>query len=289
MAGRVAVVSLLGLSDRERTCRRPALTPFVPTRAALAERAADGATSDLGRVFRALWTGWLPALWGGAAKDRDLFLSSYLQTYLQRDVRDLAQVGDHAAFLRFLRACAARTGQLLNLTELARDVDVSVPTAGRWLSVLEASFQVMLLRPYHSSATKRLVKTPKLYFLDTGLAAHLTEWSTPEALAAGAMAGAFFETFAFVEILKSWWHRQRSPNLYYYRDRDGREIDLVIEQDGKLHPIEFKRGALPRREWVSHFGALGRLGAVGGGGVVCLCRDLLPLDAGTHAIPVGMI
>jgi hypothetical protein len=148
---------------------------------------------------------------------------------------------------------------------------------------------VFLLPPYHSSVTKRLVKTPKLYFLDTGLAAYLTDWSTPATLASGAMAGALLETHVLGEILKSFWHRLAQPRLHYYRDRDGREIDLVLERDGRLHPLEVKRGALVRREWCEAFGALDRLGERGEGGVVCLCAEIVPLSRLDAAIPVGVI
>ena len=136
--------------------------------------------------------------------DRDLFYGSYLQTYVQRDVRDLARVGDEMAFLRFLRAAAARTGQLLNMAELARDADVAPNTAKNWLSILEASGLIYLLQPWHTNLTKRLVKTPKLYFLDTGLCAYLTQWTSPQTLEAGAMSGAIFETWVMIELLKSY-------------------------------------------------------------------------------------
>ena len=192
--------------------------------------------------------------------------------------------------MRFLRACAARPAQLLNYSDLARDVDVSVKTAQHWLSILVASFQVALLPPYHTNVTKRLVKTPKLYFLDTGLAAYLTEWASPETLAAGAMAGAMFETFVFLEILKGWWNRMRAPALYYYRDKDGKEVDLLFVQDRTLHPVEVKLGATPRKDWIRHFSALGTLRIpIGEGGVVCLCKELLPLDGANSAIPAGLL
>ena len=146
--------------------------------------------------------------------NRDLFYSSYLQTYLQRDVKDLTQVGNERSFVRFIKACAARTGQMLNYTELARDTDISLNTAKHWLSILQASFQVYLLQPYHSNVTKRLIKTPKLYFLDTGLCAYLTEWATAATLESGAMAGAILETYVLTEILKSWWYKGKFPQLY---------------------------------------------------------------------------
>ncbi|NUM55874.1 MAG: ATP-binding protein [Candidatus Hydrogenedentes bacterium] len=290
LAGRVAVVRMLGFSRRELDRRKPVAGPFLPTRHALEERAATAAASKLDSIYKLIWMGSYPALHAGSVRDRDLFYSSYLQTYLQRDVRDLTQVGDQQSFVRFIKACAARTAQMLNLSELARDVDVSVKTAKAWLSILEASFQVALVQPYHSNVTKRLVKTPKLYFLDTGLCSYLTEWSSPETLASGAMSGAFFETFAYTEILKSWWHRMRTPNLYYYRDKDTKEIDFVIEQDQTLYPVEVKRSATPKREWVQAFVVLDRLKKpVGEGGVICMCEEITPLSLGTNAIPIGVV
>jgi hypothetical protein len=231
----------------------------------------------------------MPALASGRITDRDLFFSSYLQTYLQRDVKDLAQVGDESAFLRFLRACAARTAQLLNLTELARDADVAVNTAKNWLSILQASLQIRLLQPYHSNLTKRLVKAPKLYFLDTGLCAYLTEWSSAKTLEAGAMSGPILETYVFGELLKSWWHRGRSPSLYFYRDKDQKEIDFVMIEDDTLYPIEVKKTASPGRDDVRVFTRLKQFGMrVGPGAVICL-GPWLPLDRAAQAVPLGMI
>ena len=290
LAGRVAILNLLGLSSRERHRLELDVPPFLPTRAAVKQREGSAARSDLKSIYNDLWLGSFPALTAGPIRDRDLFYNSYLQTYLQRDVRDLAQVGNEMAFIRFLRACAARTAQMLNLTDLARDADVAVNTAKSWLSILQASFQVYLLAPYFSNVTRRLVKTPKLYFLDTGLAAYLTEWSSPETLAAGAMAGPMLETHVLGELLKSWWHRGKSPRLYYYRDRDGHEIDFVFVQDQVLYPVEVKKTAGPRRELAQPLAALRRLKQpVGEGAVVCLCPQSVPLSRDVDAVPVGVI
>lgn len=290
LAGRVAIINLLGFSGRERQRREFRLDPFLPETEHLATRGQTAGESTLHTVFADIWTGSFPALIAGPVKDRNLFYSSYLQTYLQRDVRDLAQIGNQDAFLRFLKACAARTAQLLNLSDLARDADVTVNTAKHWLSILTASFQVFLLQPYHSNLTKRLVKTPKLYFLDTGLCAYLTEWSSPETLSSGAMSGHIFETYVFGEILKSWWHRVQMPHLYYYRDRDGKEIDLLLAKDQILYPVEVKLGATPRREWARHFRTLGKLNVeIGTGAIVCLCKEPLPLTENATAVPVGML
>ncbi|MCY2924069.1 MAG: ATP-binding protein [Planctomycetota bacterium] len=290
LAGRVAIVNMLGFSNRERHKLALDVPPFLPTNKDLAEREKSAGKTRLAGIYKDIWLGSFPAMVAGPVKDRDVFYGSYLQTYLQRDVRDLAQVGNEAGFLRFVKACAARTAQMLNVAELARDADVSVNTAKAWLSILQASFQVFLLPPYHTNVTKRLVKAPKLYFLDTGLCAYLTEWSSPQTLEAGAMGGAIFETHAFVEIVKSWWHRMRTPPLYYYRDKDGREVDFLFVQDRRFHPVEAKKSATPKSDWTVPLASLKRFSKeVGEGGVVCLSPQRLPLGPKANAIPVGLI
>jgi hypothetical protein len=288
LAGRVAILNLLGFSARERHRLRLDVPPFLPTRTSMIERADSASPSSLKSVYGDIWRGSFPSLTAGPVRDRDLFYSSYLQTYLQRDVRDLAQVGSETAFVRFLKAAAARTGQLLNLAELARDADVSPNTARNWLSILQTSFQVLLLQPYHSNLTKRLVKAPKLYFLDTGLCAYLAEWSSPGTLEAGAMSGAILETHVLCELLKSWWNRGRTPQLFYYRDHDGKEIDFLLMQDQVMYPLEVKKSASPKREWADFAKRLGK-SRVGEGGVLCFCPEVAPLTERVAALPVGII
>lgn len=290
LAGRVAILQLLGLSRRELMGADVDVPPFVPTPEEIARRSAQTDKMTLKELYRLIWRGALPAIALNQAVERDLFYGSYVQTYLQRDVRDLARVGDELTFVRFLRAAAARTGQLLNLTDLARDADVAPNTAKTWLSILQAAGIAYLLEPYHTNITQRLIKAPKLYFLDTGLAAYLTEWASPETLEAGAMSGPILETWIVVELLKSYWHAGRQPPLYYYRDKDQREIDILLEQDGVIFPLEIKKTASPSRDDVRHFGALERLGlSVGPGGVICLAEQALPLTATTQSIPAWII
>jgi hypothetical protein len=290
LAGRVAILNLLGLSNRERRKLNLDVPPFLPTSTALKAREADATALTLKRAYADIWLGSYPAMVTKAVRDRDLFYSSYLQTYLQRDVRDLAQVGNEASFIRFLKACAVRTAQMLNLSDLARDADIAVNTAKNWLSILQASFQVALLQPYHTNLTKRLVKAPKLYFLDSGLCAYLAEWSSPETLEAGAMNGAILESFVFVEVLKSWWNVGKQPQLFYYRDKEGREIDLLIMQDRKIHPIEVKKAGTIRPRDSAIFAALDRFkSSVGPAAIVCLCRETLPIREGVMTVPLGML
>ena len=218
-----------------------------------------------------------------------MFYGAYVRTYIERDVREITEIGDTVKFTKFMVAAAASTGRLLNLASLARDVGISQPTAERWLSVLAASNLVFLLRPYANNITKRAVKTPKLYFLDTGLAAYLTRWNTPDVLKNGAMAGAFFESFVIAEIIKSYYNRGiLEPPLYFYRDRDMNEIDLLIEENGMLYPLEMKKHADPVKKDVEAFSLLDKIPGIkrGPGGVICLYDKLITLHGTDKAIPL---
>jgi predicted AAA+ superfamily ATPase len=192
-----------------------------------------------------------------------------------------------------MTAVAARTGNLLNLSSLANEVGVSTPTAERWLSVLQASNIIYLLQPYYNNITKRALKTPKLYFLDTGLAAYLTQWNTPEVLESGAMAGAFFETFVIAEILKSYFNQGDSnPPLYFYRDKEKNEIDLLISQNGILYPLEIKKHADPTKRDIAGFSVLEKIGGTikrGKGGVICMYDRLIALNDQNKVIPINYL
>lgn len=289
LAGRVGVVRLLGLSRRELQ-GDAAAPPFVPVPAALRRRAAAGGRLEVAPLYDLIWRGSLPAIALDRKADWQLFYGSYVQTYLQRDVRDLARVGDETAFLRFLRAAAARSAQLLNLSDLARDADVAPNTAKHWLSILQGSGIAYLLEPWHANVTKRLVKAPKLYLLDTGLCAYLTGWTTARTLEAGAMAGPILETWVVSELLKGYWHNGIEPPVHYFRDRDGKEIDLLLVRDDVAHPLEIKKSAAPSRDDVRHFRALERLPVrAGAGGVICLAQELMPLSSAASIIPVSAL
>ena len=294
LAGRVAIIDLLGLSQAELDGRAGQVEPFMPTSGWIEGArgdAAAGAAPSTSEIFGRIWRGSFPALHTDGAPDRGRFFDSYIQTYIQRDVRDILKVSDETSFHSFLTAVAARTGQLLNYADLARDVDIAKQTAKSWMSVLEASGLVHLLRPYHRNIGKRLVtKTPKSYFLDTGLCAHLTRWPDAASLEAGTMAGPILETYVFTEILKSYWHTGRTPYFYFYRDTDQKEVDLVIEAGDYLHPVEFKKTASPSRSAHGQFRLLGKLGKqVGHGAVVCFVERDMPLAADVTAVPVGYL
>jgi len=290
LAGRVGIMNLSGFSLRELQGLAKEVAPFLPDHQSIEKRLQHGTSLSLKELYQQIWRGAFPLIALNEDIDRDLFYGSYLQTCLQRDVRDLARVGDRMAFLRFLRVAAARTGQLLNMSDMARDANTTPATAKNWLSILQASGIIYLLEPYHSSVTKRLVKAPKLYFLDTGLCSYLTEWSSPETLEAGVMSEAILETWILDEILKSYWHNGRRAPLYYYRDKDKKEVDLLIIRDGIIYPLEFKKTAAPKKDTVRHFKTLKRLNIpIGPGGVICLAEMALPITENVHCIPVAAL
>ena len=292
LAGRVAIIDMLGLSQAELDERGASSPPFVPTAQwlAAARTASTNQSKPLLAVFRQIWLGSYPRLNEQGPKGRDLFYRSYIQTYIQRDVQDVLKVSDQTAFNRFLAAVAARTGQLLNYANLARDVDVDNKTAKAWLSVLESSGLVLLLQPYHSNLTKRLVKAPKLYFLDTGLAAYLTKWPDAASLEAGSMSGAMLETWVVGEIVKSYWHNGLQGSFFFYRDTDQQEVDLLIESGDTLYPVEIKKTASPSQNARNQFAVLDKLGkTLGQGAVLCLVERDIPLSQSVTAIPVGYL
>ena len=220
-----------------------------------------------------------------------MFYAAYVQTYIERDVRQIINVSNELTFIKFMRAAAAQTGCLLDYASMARDTGVSEPTIKSWLSALHSSGVIYLLQPYSGNLTKRAVKTPKLYFLDTGLACYLTRWNSPEPLEAGAYAGAIFETYVVSEILKSYWHNGKEPPVYFYRNKDMQEIDLLIDLNGTLYPVEIKKKSNPDKRDVRYFrlveNELHR--PCGDGAVICMAPTHLPITETAAAVPVGYI
>lgn len=290
LAGRVAVLDLLGLSQAELNERSSLVQPFIPTNKWLEQaRTTDSISPET--VYKRIWLGAFPHIHTTDIDDRDIFYRSYVQTYIQRDVKDLLQISNESTFYNFLVAIAARTGQLLKYSEIAKDIGIDNKTVKAWISVLEASGIIYLLRPYYKNVTKRLItKTPKLYFLDTGLCTYLTKWLDPNSLQAGAASGHILETYVFSEILKSYWHNGKEAHLYYYRDTNQKEIDLVIETAETLHPIEIKKTATPSLTASKSFHLLNALDKkVGHGAVICLISKDIPLSADVTAIPVAYL
>lgn len=290
LAGRVGIVNLSGLSLLEERGQAILDTPFIPTHRLLKKRQPHILPLSLQQLYQRIWRGSFPAVALKKKTDWEWFYSSYLQTYLQRDIKTLSQIGDELSFLKFLRAAAARTGQLLNMADLARDADISPHTAKHWLSVLQGSGLLYLLEPYHNNLCKRMVKTPKLYLMDTGLACYLTDWSNPQTLEAGAMSGALLETFVVTQIIKSYWHNGKQAKLFYYRDKDKKEIDVLVVHNHTLYPIEIKKTASPTKEHIRHFQVLEKFKLTcGEGAIICLTDEFMPLTDKVYAVPVPFL
>ncbi|MCC8138992.1 MAG: ATP-binding protein [Lachnospiraceae bacterium] len=291
LAGRIGLVTLLGFSLREKH-GVSFDEPFFPTDTYFAARGEQLADVSYDEVWETIYRGSMPELQTNPDFDWKMYYGAYLRTYIERDVRELSEIGDEVKFTRFMTVVAASTGQLLNLASMARDVGISQPTAERWLSILIASNLVYLLQPYSNNVIRRAVKTPKLYFLDTGLAAYLTRWNTPEVLKNGAMAGAFFESFVVAEIIKSYYNKGiLDLPLYFYRDKDMNEIELLIEDGGIMYPLEIKKHADPQKRDITAFGRLDKIPNIrrGSGGVICLYDKLSTLKGADKVIPVSYL
>lgn len=300
LAGRVGIIHLLGLSTSELQGIPSKVFSTDPQQ--LMSRVREVRPIGLDNLYARIFTGSMPRLHDGEPVDQEVYYRSYIDTYLKRDIKDLTQVADEMAFYRFMIVVAARTAKPVIYEEIASESGISSPTAKKWLSILVSSHMIAIVQPYHNNVLKRVTRMPILHFLDTGLCAHLLRWGTPEALERGAMSGAFFESYVFGEIYKSFLNAGKEPPIYYYRDKDQKEIDLLICENGTLHPIEIKKSASPGKTAIRHFSVLepvtdpdryehgGDLKTeIGSGVVVCMTSDLLPIDAKNWYVPVWMI
>ena len=290
LAGRIGIIDMLGLSDRE-IYEDPFDRPFLPTSDYLLARRPKTAPS-IQNLWERIHRGSMPELYSNKNMDWEQYYAAYVDTYIERDVKQLGAVGDTLAFMQFMTALASRTGELLNAASLARDVGVDGKTVKRWLSILQASNIIYLLQPFSLNINKRVIKTPKVYFTDTGLVCYLCRWLTPETLANGAMAGSIYETFIVSEILKSYYNAGKQPDLYFFRNTDGQEVDLLFYRDGKLYPIEIKKTSSPNVKDAKHFGTLSTFFPtleVSEGGIICNAEELLPLGQKLKIIPFRFI
>ena len=278
LAGRVAIIDLLGFSYKETIGKPKESKPFWPDKVEI-HRYPNTQKRTVMEIFQDIWIGSFPEFVTNPSIGRDRFFSSYMQSYIERDVKDYQGATDELKFHKFVRAVAVRTGNLINYEDLSRDCDIDRRTAQKWLNTLQASGLVYLLPPYSSNITNRIVKTPKLYFLDTGLACFLANLETPEVLEASYLNGAMLETYALCEILKGFWHTGESlRNLYFYRDSNKKEIDFVLEKNMTLYPIEIKKTTSPNGSDYANLSILENTKKqIGKGAVICLNPDIMPI------------
>ncbi|MDR1578965.1 MAG: ATP-binding protein [Synergistaceae bacterium] len=289
LAGRIGVLELYSLTKREKDGVHfdNELDFSFDT---LIARQKTARVADIADVFNHIWRGGMPQLLGTDAEQHQEYFNAYVGTYLMRDVAELGGITDLSAFGRFLAACASLVGEQMSYKTLAEAAEIAEPTAKTWLRLLEGMGIVYLLRPYSNNALKRLSKTPKLYFLDTGLAAHLSMWLSPETLMNGAASGHFFENFVVTELLKNYAYAETKANLYYYRDSNAHEIDIFVERGTSIHPFEIKKSANPDRREIKKFDVLAKTTAErGAGGILCMCGQVTPISAIDSFIPVNLI
>lgn len=285
LAGRVAVLTMLPMSERE--IEKKEEVPFSPDIETLKTKEYEKKT--LKEVFDAIFRGGMPKIVTEPELDRDLYYSSYLDTYIARDVSELEHVGKLDDFRNLLTYLAANTGHELVYDNISREMGISAPTIKAWVTILERSGIIYILRPYYSNISKRLVKTPKCYFIDTGLAAYLTSWPTAETLMNGNASASFFETYVVGEILKSYYNSGKEPPLYYYRDVDRKEVDLLVVKEGKLYPMEIKKAKNPT-DPDRNFSVLKNLGMdVMPGLILSMADEFFPINREAWLCPVGKI
>lgn len=288
LAGRVAVLSMTSLSQAE-ICNGK-MEPFTIEMEALTVRGKERKKADTRDIFERIFRGSMPAVVSGQNSNSQIFYSSYLSTYIERDVKELSDAIDSLKFLHFITAVAARCGQMLNVADIARDADINQKQAKDWLGILETLGIIFYLHPYSNNLLKRLVKTPKLYFYDTGLICYLTKWSSAETLESGAMNGAILENYVVAEIMKTYLNSGKEPFMYYYRDKDAKEIDIVLEHDGVINPIEIKKSSNPGTELIKVFELLDKSSTSRSkGAVICMKPELSAIDRENYVVPIWMI
>lgn len=288
LAGRVALLHLSPLSQQEIYMGQPGA--FSLDFETLQKKQAISPVVTTPQIFERVFAGGMPALISKKYEDRGLFYSSYLSTYLERDVRELSGSIDSLKFLNFITAVAARTSQMVNYKGIADDCDIDQTTAKSWFRILETLGIVFYLHPYSNNVLKRTIKTPKLYFYDTGLVCYLTKWSSYETAMNGAMNGALLENYVISEIQKSCQNVGKEPYLYYYRDKDAKEIDLLMEGDGYLYPIEIKKSVTPQRKMMNNFSVIEKAPLQRGtGAIICTAEKLGAFDRDNLIIPVSLL
>jgi len=289
LAGRVGILEMHSLTKNEKD---DVLFDNVQdfSLPVLQARQARAAKSDVVSIFEHIWRGGMPQAIDANPEQLQEYFSAYISSYVMRDVAELGGISDTLRFAKFLTACAALISEQINYKTLADTAGISQPTAKNWLRLLEGMGIIYLLQPYANNALKRLTKTPKLYFCDTGLAAYLSMWLTKETLMNGAASGHYFENFVVAELLKNNAYSPNRANMTYYRDSNMREIDILVEQNNLIHPLEIKKSASPDRREVRKFGVLEKAQVSrGGGGVICMCEEVIPIDEGNCFIPCNVI
>ncbi len=289
LAGRICILKMYSLSQREKAGNCD-LSEMEFSYDKLLERSKHFPENDILSVYTHIWEGGMPGTMGMTAEQRMEFYESYVETYLMRDAVDDNGISDTEGFRKALRACAAFAGNLVNYSDIAQAGNVSVPTAKEWVKILQSMGIVYLMEPFSNNELKRLIKTPKLYFCDTGLCAYLSMWTSKETLMNGAASGHYFENYVVTELLRMYSYSKNKINMTFYRDTNQKEIDIVLEENGILHPLEIKKSSNPDKKAVGSFCLLEKSSLkIGEGGVICMIEKPYPLDERNNSIPCNII
>ena len=289
LAGRIGILELYSLSAREKA-GLVFDTDLDFSLETLQARQRRLPKNDVLRVFQQIWEGGMPQVLGVDDELRQEYFNSYVDTYLMRDVAEAGGITDALRFRKFLAGCAALVAEQVNYANLAASADIAPSTAKEWLKVLEGLHIVYLLAPYSNNALKRLSKTPKLYFCDTGLCAYLSMWLTADTLRGGAASGHFYENYVVMELVKNYAYARSKVNLTYFRDSNAKEIDVFVEENNVIHPLEIKKSAAPDRREVKKYSVIDKAFLNrGNGGIICMCEEPIPIDADNCFIPSNLI
>lgn len=289
LAGRIGILELYSLSKNEiEGITFPGELDYsLPC---LLERQKLVAKNNIAEVFEHIWRGGMPQVLTADAEQRQEYYNSYVDTYLMRDIAEAGGITDTVRFRKFLNACAALTSEQINYKTLAEAAEISQPTAKEWLRVLQGLGILYLLPPFTNNALKRLTKTSKMYFCDTGLCAYLSMWLTRDTLMNGAASGHYFENYVVMELVRNYAYAKAKANLTYYRDSNAKEIDIFAEENNQIHPLEIKKSANPDRREVKKYELLDKAAlARGSGGIICMCEEVLPIDSKNCFIPCNLI
>ncbi len=289
LAGRIGILELYSLSEREKSgvIFDDELDFSLD---ALRKRQSQLPKNDVIRVFNSIWEGGMPQIQGVDSELRQEYFNSYIDTYLMRDVTEAGGITDSVRFRRFLSGCSSLVSEMVNYRTLAESADIAPSTAKQWLQALEGLHIVYLLEPYSNNALKRLSKAPKLYFCDTGLCAYLSMWLTPDTLRNGAASGHFYENYVVMELVRNYAYAKSKANITYYRDSNAKEIDVFVEENNVIHPLEIKKSASPDRREVKKYSVLDRASLNrGAGGIICMCEEPVPIDSDNCFIPSNLI
>lgn len=289
LAGRIGILELYSMSKNEvEGLAFPNEMDF--SLSCLLERQSFAKKNDIVEIFEHIWRGGMPDALMADVEQRQEYFNSYIETYLMRDVAEGGGITDTVRFRKFMNACAALVAEQVNYKTLAETAEISQPTAKEWVRLLQGLGIIYLLQPYANNELKRLAKTPKLYFCDTGLCAYLSMWLTRDTLMNGAASGHYFENFVVIELLKSFTYAPSKVNLTYYRDSNAKEIDVFVEENGLIHPLEIKKSANPDHREVRKYGLLDKAGLKrGSGGIICMCEEVIPIDEQNCFIPCNLI